>query len=173
MIEENKEWEACSTATGLFHRQHRGGQGYSCRRKSGERLSQEGGPGYAFGKTNCSGGGRRLGANRSQIPGKFYYKRKGKVGQGRISAPPRAVLMSPFSSENAVVLQPRTTRFSSWEGWRVEGMRVGVEVPAAASQAGVGFLLNLPTPSESPFSIESPAAPDSDRVLFVTPSFFH
>lgn len=71
--------------------------------------------------------------NRSQIPGKFYYKRKGKVGQGRISAPPRAVLKSPFSSENPVVMQPRTARFSSREDWRVEGARVGVGVPAAAS----------------------------------------
>lgn len=137
------------------------GRGTAVRRKSGERLSQEGGPGSVWVQ------------NRSQIPGKFYYKRKGKVGQGRISAPPRAVLKSPFSSENPVVVQPRTAGFSSREDWRVEGARVGVGVPAAASQAGVEFLLSLPTPSESLFSIESPAAPDSDRVLFVTPSFFH
>lgn len=55
----------------------------------------------------------------------------------------------------------------------LEGAHVGVGVPAAASQAGAEFLLSLPRRSESPLGRESPAAPNSDRVLFVTPSFFH
>lgn len=173
MIEENKEWKPVPLPPGFSIGSIEVGRGTVAGEKVGKDCLRKADPGMRLERPTALGEGGAWVRNRSQIPGKFYYKRKGKVGQGRISAPPRAVLMSPFSSENAVVLQPRTTRFSSWEGWRVEGMRVGVEVPAAASQAGVGFLLNLPTPSESPFSIESPAAPDSDRVLFVTPSFFH
>lgn len=36
-----------------------------------------------------------------------------------------------------------------------------------------GFPLSLSRQSESPFSVESPVAPDSDCRLFVTPSLFH
>lgn len=127
-------------------------------------------PGTRLERPTALGEGGAWVRNRSQIPGKLYYKRKGKVGQGRISAPPRAVLMSPFSSENCSLGQ-HGFPVGRVGGWRARELEWGV--PAAASQAGVGFLLNLPMPSESPFSIESPAAPDSDRVLFVTPSFFH